>query len=66
MEMPSGAVTGAGVIDALLADVHATFVDIVLRIARAALPLHALALPHTWTEEQTTAWISALAAFSAC
>jgi hypothetical protein len=41
----SGAVTGAGVIDAPLADVDATFVDIVLRIARAALPLHALAPP---------------------
>ena len=60
----SSAVTGAGAIDAPLADVDATFVDIVLRIARAALPLHALAIPHTWTEEQTAAWISALAAFS--
>jgi hypothetical protein len=37
----------------------------VLRIARAALPLHALAPPHAWSEEQTSAWINALAAFSA-
>jgi hypothetical protein len=44
----SGALTGAGVIDAPLANVDATFVDIVLRTAhaRAALPLHALAPPH--------------------
>jgi hypothetical protein len=40
------------------------FVDIVLRIARAARPLHALAPPQTWCEEQTSVWINALAAFS--
>ena len=66
---PSGAGSGgagkAGACgNAPLADVDANFVDIVLRIARAARPLHALAPPQTWCEEQTSVWINALAAFS--
>jgi hypothetical protein len=36
----------------------------VLDIARCAAPLHALAPPSTWSEEQTRAWVGALAAFA--
>jgi hypothetical protein len=33
-------------------------------IARAALPLHVLALPSTWADPQTDAWVAALDAFA--
>ena len=35
-----------------------------LEIARCAAPLHALAPPSTWPEEQTRAWVAALAALT--
>ena len=44
--------------------VDETHVSAALEIARCAAPLHALAPPSTWSEEQTRAWVSALAAFA--